>query len=273
MDLDSKKHFSLLSARDIDEICKPLKLLNVHLFNFVRLYKNGARINLCNNAPWLHHYYKSNFHTVGLFEGDPTLYNSGYTLWTTLSGEQIFQDARNYFAIDHGLTIIKQRSIYCDFFYFAGKPEQHYLTSFYLNNIDLMEKFIAYFLAKGSNLISQANKTKIILPLRSKEVIKSELDKSWIGTMKRREFESATTLKSYHIYLDKREVMLSSKEVACLKHLVQGKNSKEIAQALFRSKRTVENHIYNIKNKLGYSLKSQLVDVLLQNDFPLFIKT
>jgi two-component system, NarL family, response regulator NreC len=52
---------------------------------------------------------------------------------------------------------------------------------------------------------------------------------------------------------------LSSREMEVLQHLVEGRNAKEIADALFLSVKTVETHRRNAMNKLGVHNLAELI--------------
>lgn len=60
---------------------------------------------------------------------------------------------------------------------------------------------------------------------------------------------------------------LSKRELECLFFLLRGKTAAQIADILFLSKRTVENHLANIKTKLGCNKKSELIDVGIMNGY------
>ena len=51
---------------------------------------------------------------------------------------------------------------------------------------------------------------------------------------------------------------LTMKEIEIVKHISEGLTSKEIAEKLFLSPRTVETHRHNILKKLGFSNAAQL---------------
>lgn len=53
---------------------------------------------------------------------------------------------------------------------------------------------------------------------------------------------------------------LTKRELECLFFLLRGKTAAQIANFLFLSKRTVENHIVNIKQKLNCTKKSELIE-------------
>ncbi|WP_163970158.1 helix-turn-helix domain-containing protein [Oceanobacillus halotolerans] len=58
--------------------------------------------------------------------------------------------------------------------------------------------------------------------------------------------------------------LLTKREKEVFKHLVQDKTTKEIAQELFISEKTVRNHISNAMQKLGVKGRSQAVVELIR---------
>ena len=57
---------------------------------------------------------------------------------------------------------------------------------------------------------------------------------------------------------------LTDKQIAITQHLALGKTAKEIAKHMLISYRTVESHVNEIKNKLAYSNRSELISILIQ---------
>lgn len=52
---------------------------------------------------------------------------------------------------------------------------------------------------------------------------------------------------------------LTKREEQCLSYYIQGYTAKEIASFFNLSIRTVENYIYNVKQKLNVSTKTDLI--------------
>lgn len=65
--------------------------------------------------------------------------------------------------------------------------------------------------------------------------------------------------------------ILSKRESACLFYLIRGKTAQEIASRLYISKRTVEKHLENIKNKLNCNKKSEVIEKALESGLINFI--
>lgn len=62
-------------------------------------------------------------------------------------------------------------------------------------------------------------------------------------------------------------VKLSRREAQCALYLLKGNTSREIAEQMDLSPKTVDNYIDNMKNKLGALSKSDLISTLINSDF------
>jgi hypothetical protein len=51
--MELKNHFALTSANDVNDICLPLQDIGITYFNYLKIYKDGSRELLTNNAPWI----------------------------------------------------------------------------------------------------------------------------------------------------------------------------------------------------------------------------
>ena len=60
---------------------------------------------------------------------------------------------------------------------------------------------------------------------------------------------------------------ISRQEYRCLILTISGKTAKEIGQVLSISYKTVENHLANLKGKLGCRKKAELFRSALENGF------
>ena len=139
----------------VGQLCQPLELFGITLFDYVRQYDDGYRICLCNRPDWLHHFYAKDFHKHGSYEGKASLYPASYTLAKSLPFQSIFKEARSFYNIDNVIAITKPGINFCEFFFFAGEPNNFELENFYLNNLDLLDRFILFFKDKGANLITK----------------------------------------------------------------------------------------------------------------------
>ncbi len=59
---------------------------------------------------------------------------------------------------------------------------------------------------------------------------------------------------------------LTHKESEILYYFIRGASARNIAEILYRSRRTIETHIDSIKNKLGIYKKSELIEFCIENN-------
>lgn len=69
---------------------------------------------------------------------------------------------------------------------------------------------------------------------------------------------------SYPICVNKNPITISRRELQCVLELIKGKHAGEIAAALCLKQTTVESYLINLKNKLGVSLKSDLIQIIFK---------
>lgn len=261
-----KNHITFTSGNDIAEICKPLIHLDITSFNYVKTFEDGSQINLSNRTSWLEHFYDNKFYLIGAFENHPNQYASGFALWPHLSGQKIFYDARTYFNIDHGITIIEKQKDSCEFYYFGTTTNNHKLVNFYINNIDLLQRFIFFFKDKAALLLKKANKDRIILENHFESTASLNFDNSIIiPDRKINEFFENTAIKNFQLSGSVEGETITSKQLRCIIYLLEGKTAKEIAKKLGLSFRTVEGHINKLKNKFECHTKNELINKLLKN--------
>jgi len=265
--LKLRKHITLTSPPAITEICAPLKKLEITHFNYVRTFSDGSQISLSDNGPWLEHFYTKEYYKIGEFEKHPINYESGHTLWPTLSGREVFYDARTYFDIDHGITLVEKLSDSCEFCFFATASKNPQIVNFYLNNIDLLKRFVLYFKEKAAPILAEAQNDRLIIP---QHFIKQKIAAS---SSVRDEFLTLTMLEKYKINFDSKVIELSRRELECSICLLEGLTAEQTGKKLFISRRTVEAHLDGLKSKLFCKNKHELVSKLIRGGLGMFINT
>lgn len=263
-----KQHIALKSAHDIDLICTPLKKFGITHFVYTRSFIDGSHINLCNNPGWTDYFYnEGEYYKVGMFEGPSKLYQPGYFLWSALGPSSLFDNARERFGIDHGITIVKPNKQFCDFFYFGSTVGNEAINNFYLMNLDILERFILYFKDRAKDIIAKALKNKISL-CRHDQNLSQDLKKLYQHkTLPREEKEKfilATEIKKYRFIEGALHANISPRELDCAVRLLKGKSATLIAEELALSARTVEVHLGNLKSKLNCVNKADLIEYLLK---------
>lgn len=84
-------------------------------------------------------------------------------------------------------------------------------------------------------------------------------DAEFIANLAQTDKKYHTGKVSYQVAPADNPFHLSKRELQCMFHLLRGKTSKEIAQALQLSKRTIDFYLDNIKNKFGCQNKAALI--------------
>ncbi|MEO8400851.1 MAG: helix-turn-helix transcriptional regulator [Gammaproteobacteria bacterium] len=261
-----ENHFFLLSANDIENICKPLLKLGITCFTYIKNFNDGSQVYLSNSARWIDDYYNLALYKTSLFEFKSSLYQSGYFIWPTEADSAVFLHGRNYFNSSNGITLIKSNETDCEFYFFSGCVNSVWLGNFYLNNIDLLEKFILFFKESASNILRKADKNRIIIikdPIMNQSSNTLNFINNHTTDNTRSDF-----LKDINSYDDNNKLQrvkerLSNREQEIAHNLLKGRTALETANRLFISRKTVERHVENIKIKLSCANKTELIKNLL----------
>jgi len=258
------KHIYLIQQEDIDKLCQPIKDLGINYFLYIKAFNDGTRTQLTNNLAWSEHFYKNNYYLMGEFDDPQRTYCPGLFLWSTLPCQQIYQDIRNHFSIDHGVTLVEKINDGYEFFHYGAHLNNYKIINFYLNNFDYLKRFNLYFKDRGANLIKLAENLRVQIPTREcAELI--NLDNFLSLQDSYQNFIAQTPIKRYYLDHIGSDTYLTQREVECLYWLAKGNSSKEIARSLQISERTVEEHLLHIKAKIGCNKNSQLVYLLTKH--------
>lgn len=234
----SANHFASLSQH-VQQLCRPLERIGIHLFSYRKTFLDGSRINISNNENWITDYYQYKLYQSSLFENSIENYHTGFSLWPHESALPVFTHGRNYYNSDNGITYIVKNKNDCEFFIFGADKNNKAIINFYLNHLDLIKKFSDYFRENSDMLIKKAMEKIIIIP-PVQQKLQNELNSSL-------HFDK---LFVDDLFLTK-SINLTRQESHCLQGIMAGKTSKMIAKDLQISFRTVEYYIENIKKKSG----------------------
>jgi DNA-binding CsgD family transcriptional regulator len=244
---------------EMNGYCQPLfDKTPVTYFEFVRLYPSGHVIKLDTQSGVLSYILGNDLYLK------PTEITSfeRYMLMSNLMSESIaniksdtLSHYQREFNIDHFFFINEQQKDYSESCVFGSDNSSS--IAFYMNNIDMLEKFCLYFKSKAINLIDRAFKQRLLLPewrdfLSQQIASKQEQDS----------LDSSLNLTSLTFVIDGERIALTERESECLKPYLKGQSSKVIANQLKISARTVETHIDHIKTKLNCKSKSDLYDFM-----------
>lgn len=257
MTLINLEKMPLVTEADfIKQICKPLKTFEITGFWYMRVYPDGTFLDLGTHLHWAslffenlykHSYEKKDIQMHAFFRED-------IALWDHNSENKIWQEGKE-FSVGHGVSITKNSTTYVETYAFYTRLNNHQINNFYVNNLPVLENFIAYFHEKAASLITKADAKRFVMPEKYKEKILRQpppnvdlVQKFLITIGKKRHLLNATNYKP-----------LTYKELECLVWLCLGKSAEEISILLNCSKRTVETHIEHMKTKFNCNKTTSLI--------------
>jgi DNA-binding CsgD family transcriptional regulator len=225
---------------------------NISHFQYRRIDDKGCCILLGDRPDWIENYVSEKFFKHDPYLKHPTAYQTGMCLTESNKSndyKKIHNSNIDLFGFDITLLIIERHVHYVEFYGFSGNKSNCGLANISMNYHTLLKEFGTYFKKELNRAITQmSNDSFSITDLGGKnnnfnnsQSLSFELDSS-----------------SHHLFLNDigfkalvlRRQSLTPREVECLKLLLLGKSSKEIAFILKLSTRTVEFYFENIKNKL-----------------------
>ena len=275
MTFNIQQYLQYLNFDEIKQLCRPLEdHFGLTSFVYRKNYNDGSEISLSNQPEWTEHFY-SNKDIVkqSVFDKHPEHYQSGFVLWSQLKGHQEILQRAKAFDIDHGVTIVKKVPDGVELCYFGTRSKNDDVVNRYLNNLDLLERFILYFKEQAAEIIRMAERHKIILFAdKYKSVQVSDADLVAIQpTNTRDDFIKATWLKTLHPDGDFKGLSLSAREIDVIACLLRGMTSEETGTAIHLSSRTVEDYLSDLRTKFNVPTKSLLIQKLRGADFISYI--
>ena len=143
-----------------------------------------------------------------------------------------------------------------------------FIVNVYLNNLDMLDRFVLFFNDRAERLLKKAERTKIILPGKLYQQSEEKIHTSPALADMIEGVINEMQIKKYRIKHEKyQHIKLSSRELDCIFLYQDGKTAKETARELNISQRTVETYFENIKNKLSCYSKDQVLQFLLKDGF------
>ena len=263
-------HISMIAEKKLQGICQPLfKNTDINLFIHARIYADNTAIGFSSNATYQQTILKENIQVV---PDMPANVNSPNFNFTPQNHSGNFAEALDYFRdmhnIGYPIYFVKMRPKYTDFFVFSGQPENHKLLSFYHSNTDLLERFLLYYYSSNQDLLKNTVKHRFLLSEVQLPLNFIRLpDLIHYDTSKKEKFIKDLELKHYVLCSNSGEdLIFSFREMQCLEQLFYGKTAKQIAEMLNLSRRTIESHILSIKQKIGVSTRSDIIEFIRNND-------
>ena len=260
-----ENHYVFSTLPEVIEICRFLLPYGITNFFYMRVFDDHKLFALINNPDYLKYFVKKEykltppippfclrekFFYLGLPQ-DSSPFN------------QVYYEARNLFNIDHIIYLIERYDDYYDTYSFASTPNNPQIINFYLNNMELLEKFKFFFKEKAAKLIERSYENRVIIPPEKRPsfgglnnpVNKNDMDypQGLLPQM---------SIRHYNIDYHNKKISLTQREIESIQCLCHGYSIKEAARHLAISPRTVESYLNNVKDKLNLQKKSELIDII-----------
>ncbi|KTC68041.1 Response regulator containing a CheY-like receiver domain and an HTH DNA-binding domain protein [Legionella birminghamensis] len=252
-----KNHPVFLETERLKKLCEPLQHLNISTFSHIRNYNNSNFSLLCNHPEFVLNYAEKEY-----YNADPCVQIKSeaidfgeYIVWDMLDCRGLtaamLKDSAE-FNFKHVFTLVRQTADHADYFHFGTHLASIEVYQTYINNLDLLERFIEYFQMKVNEDECLALAYKNRLGFEKKDNLIS-LSKTSIPTCNRTLFLESLL-----------QTPLSLREIECAQLLMTGRTTKEIAKALKLSPRTIEDKVESLKYKYRARNKQELIIRLLK---------
>ncbi|KTD11442.1 Response regulator containing a CheY-like receiver domain and an HTH DNA-binding domain protein [Legionella hackeliae] len=241
----------------VNDACKDLfKMTGINHFSYVEMNEAGNYIWLESDSD----YYEQCVHQH-LVETAPvsilkTYPKTGFYLIDVYQEERkqfslpVFQLLNN-FGYGHSFRILEVTENHMIKLYsFEAPLGKHDINHIYLNNLDIFKKFSNYFEDQITFIRDKFNKNII----QANQV--PEFTNLW-DTSFRDKNSSEQTLPTM-FYSAESKVQITPREKEVLFWYIKGKTSDETAKLLNVSRRTIERHFENLRDKFGCFSKNQI---------------
>lgn len=252
-------------SEDIKEIFRPLLQLKISAFSHV-CSKNSVISGFHSNPLFMENYLRKKHFNVDIHMNNNCQFLN-CLMWDNIEARgqtaQMLQDAAEL-QYNHIFTVIQKHKDKIDYYHFGTDIHNSAMNQLYLNNYDLLEKFINFFnerLKKTPSLESIYTPFKI--DYEQKNTIEDypffidQIDVQKKAFLKEIGKEQPMKYLLNSNCLDQ-QINLTPKELDYLPFIMQGYTAKGMANFFGVSYRTIEIYIANLKKKWQVNSKAEL---------------
>lgn len=251
-----KAHPTITHNADLQEICAPLKDIDLVYFSHANLDEKNRLSVLALNADFFQLYFNKGYHQFDLHLGSLPE-GEHLILWDAIirkkESKALHEDFMS-FNQGHTFSIIYNHGDTKDCYHFATKLGNVGMNEEYIQKVAELKKFICYFkemVARDNTLKSAYDRKIEIVPEKG-----GYLTETILTSQQWQKFRDDIPIT--RLYLDGTEKYLTLREIQCLEAMALGKTAEELAELLQISSRTVNAHVTNMKEKLGCDTQFQL---------------
>jgi len=244
--IDTWADFNL--ADKINQVIKPLiTCFGLGSFNYHKTYNDDSQISLTNTPDWKRHYVKNKLYQQSIFELPAHNYLKNRIIWSNIDTHSTILDEAAKFGIKYGITLIEPMKDGCEFYFLGSTIDDSTVINKYLSNFYLLEKFIANFHVAAKEIFAAVEPHRLIINDRKENKLT---------------FSTANHIDKFPFLSSIYGYKFTKRELDCLPLLLKGLSSKQIAEQLKISFRTVEMYIDNLKQKTNTQNKNELLFLL-----------
>lgn len=265
-------HYSLKNVPDVAEICEILQQFKITYFCYSRFFNDGSAYVLINHGESLEHHCRQQYPVCPPISTEYRGKKFHYLPYLDqITGKEpkavghVFQDYRQIFNFSYPLYFIESTIDYIDLYAYATSADNIDALNFYLNNLDVFEKFKFYFKDKADKLIERSNINRIVFPKHMYSAVQESREKSQYPKRKEKLLNQLEP-KKYLLNKNGINFKVTKRELEVLKNLALGCTLKETAESLKISPRTTEEYFNNLKSKFCLNRKSELLKFMVEFD-------
>lgn len=246
---------TLQILKKMQEFFAKISLPGVNSFTHDITFENGEISILTTNRILFDFYYKNSFPAVCTNIYGRYLQPGIYLSRALIPFDSTFSTTKDYLAKGHSFKefiSFVEKEIDCEHMYtFSFSLSENDFLQVAINQLHIMKNFIFHYKSFAKQIVSEAKlkKNRIMLPISTIDTINSSLF-PYKGDKKMEDAEN-TSIQSLSI--------LSLQQEKCLKFLISGYSSKEIARQMNLSPRTVEHYLARVRSLLKCKNSKELI--------------
>jgi DNA-binding CsgD family transcriptional regulator len=250
--------------RKNNKIISPLKLLNIDIFFNIRIC-NDKYFILSNNTAISKHLYKTGY--IGNFLkkiiADSTYGNMSVKLCRDVPDNDFMSYVKK-FTVDDILIIVLPYADYFDIFAFASSVHPNLIQSLSINKLGIFKKYIIFFKLNSRRIIkTQSNFMHNLKYPISRATSKIRLQNNYKDSLK--DFEMLILKHKLQKFNDNLNSKLTAKDIDYIASIIHNTKKSTIADQNDISLRGVDSAFERIKQKTGYSSKSEFINLFFKN--------
>ncbi len=263
-------------ASEIKAICKPLfDYLGFNCFSYHRFYDKKRYLLLSTHPDISERYWLEKWYAYDPNLIFPELYGPGRYFWDvhydcelTKSGIKMIYEKYN---LRDGLNIFSEHDDYQLAVSFAGPGDRSEVCKVYRDHMYFLDQFVEYFQHRAQGIIKQCEKNCIeimdIIQVSDFDHVTEEYRQKVLSNNAQKQaafLELMQTIPQAKKPEDKVSAIeklpdLSLRQSQCAHLLLDGKTAEESGKILKISKRTVEEHIKAMRQKLQCANRTDLI--------------